>query len=193
VKGAAPKPARAAPHELGTRTALPDALRALLPAHPREGWAAHPEFGPLTRFWLERHMGFRRLLHALREDARAAADGRMDTRAHLPRLSRDGGALLHELHGHHSIEDAAYFPRLSGLMPGTARAFDLLDADHRALHERLDAFASRANALLRGRVDAAGPLEEELARLDRFLARHLTDEEEVVVPVILELGEGRIG
>jgi hypothetical protein len=34
-------------------------------------------------------------------------------------------------------------------------------------------------------ADAAGSLEAELVRLRGFLDRHLTDEEELVVPVIL--------
>ena len=177
--------------DLRDRGGLPDALRALLAEHPRAGWEAHPEFGPLTRFWLERHMGFRGLLAALREDAQAASDGRLGTEAHAPRLGRMGDMLLAGLHQHHGIEDHHYFPRLAALAPGLERGFEILDADHHALDEELAAFAGSANAVLRG--GEAGPLAERLADLERFLGRHLEDEEDLIVPVILRAGEGAVG
>jgi iron-sulfur cluster repair protein YtfE (RIC family) len=74
--------------------------------------------------------------------------------------------------------------------PRLERAFALLDTDHHRLHEELEALAEAANGVLRG--GAAGPLSDRLAGMERFLDRHLTDEEEVVVPVILEVGEGRL-
>ncbi|MGR3540394.1 MAG: hemerythrin domain-containing protein [Hasllibacter sp.] len=176
---------------LENRDGLPDALRVLLADHPREGWRAHPEFGPLTRFWLERHLGFRRLLGMLRADARAALDGAAPDRA---RLSRLGGTFLNELHGHHSIEDHHYFPRLAALAPELERGFALLDADHHRLHDELAAFARGANAVLRAPDprDPLGRFEADLTRMDRFLDRHLTDEEELVVPVILRAGEAAL-
>jgi hemerythrin-like domain-containing protein len=175
--------------DIATRDGLPDALRLLVDEIPRTGWRAHPEFGPLTAFWLERHLSFRRLLTELREDARARADGRMEARSHAARLSRLGGAFLQELHGHHSIEDHVYFPKLAAAAPEIERAFAMLDADHHRLHEELDGFAGAANGVLRG--GEAGPLAERLAAMERFLDRHLTDEEDVIVPVILRAGEGR--
>lgn len=176
---------------LDKRTGLPDALRALVGGPGRADWQAHPGFGPLTRFWLDRHMMFRRLLGELRADATARADGALSAQAHAPRLVRLGGLFLQELHGHHGIEDQVYFPKMVAAAPGLQRAFDLLDADHHRLHEALDGLAADANALLRGEAGPAA-LEDGLYRMDRFLDRHLTDEEEVVVPVILRLGEGRL-
>ncbi|WGH80155.1 hemerythrin domain-containing protein [Jannaschia ovalis] len=178
---------------LEDRTGLPDALKVLLAQHPREGWRAHPEFGPLTQFWLERHLGFRRVLDALQGDLRARIGGDLDPREHGRRLSRLGGILLNELHGHHSIEDHVYFPKMIPLAPGLERGFEILDADHHRLHEELDAFAEAANAVLRDAADGAPRMAEGLERMARFLDRHLTDEEDLVVPVILKVGEGRLG
>ena len=184
--------------DLKTRDGLPDALRELLRRHPREGWRQHPEFGPLTDFWLHKHLGFRRVLGTLRTEARTALDGGLAAPDYARRLSRLGGAFLQELHGHHSIEDMHYFPKMMALVPSLERAFDILDADHHVLHEELDAFAEGANAVLRAASadrdwrDPLGRFETRLAGMERFLDRHLTDEEEVVVPVMLEVGEGRL-
>jgi hemerythrin-like domain-containing protein len=179
--------------DIRARAGLPDALRVLLERHPRAGWRAHPEYGALTQFWLDRHLGFRRTLGALRADARAALDGRLDPRAHAARLARLGGHFMRELEGHHSVEDHVYFPKMTALQPRLERGFALLDADHHALHGELEGFASRANAVLAGGGQGAlGPLEEGLTGMERFLDRHLTDEEDLIVPVILEVGEGRL-
>lgn len=177
---------------LDERTGLPDALKTLLAQHPREGWRSHPEFGPLTQFWLEKHMGFRRVLDALQGDLRARIGGDLDPQAHAMRLSRLGGGFLNELHGHHSIEDHHYFPKLVTHAPGLERGFEILDADHHQLHHELETFADRANAVLRDQADAAPRMEAELERMSRFLDRHLTDEEDLVVPVILKVGEGAL-
>ena len=184
--------------DLRSREGLPDALRALLEKHPREGWRRHPEFGPLTDFWLHKHLGFRRAMETLRSEARDTLDSRIPAEDYARRMSRLGGAFLQELHGHHSVEDMHYFPRMAPLVPSLERAFAILDADHHVLHEELDAFADGANGVLRavtGGTDWRDPLgrfEARLTGMERFLDRHLTDEEEVVVPVILDVGEGRL-
>ena len=182
--------------DLDAREGLPDALRALLAEHPRAGWEADPNFGALVRFWLDRHLGFRRLLGLMRADAEAAADRQVDPGAFGGRLSRLGSTFLQEIHGHHTIEDTHFFPLLAAREARLAGGFDMLEADHHALDAHLAAFAAGANGAL-GALDrpadlvtAAGRLGDGLARLDRFLDRHLLDEEDLVVPVILRHGEG---
>jgi len=98
---------------------------------------------------------------------------------------------VQELHGHHLIEDHQYFPVLTQLEPRLERGFALLDADHHALDPWLARLAERANAAIgaaradRGLGDAAGPLAEDLGAFAGLLERHLTDEEDLVVPVLL--------
>jgi len=176
---------------LGARRALPDALRALVESYPPEGWRAHPQFTALIEFWLERHLMFRQLQGALLDDTRAFLGGARDPAGYARGLSRNAGLFLNELHGHHRIEDLHYFPALKGLDPRLAAGLDLLDADHHALDPLLAGLADRANAVLRdlgsgGRgADPAGRLAVELERFAGLLDRHLTDEEEIVVPILL--------
>lgn len=173
--------------DLKTRAGLPDSLRALLEAYPREAWQAHPNFAGLVAFWLDRHMMFRRLTDALARDAKASAEGRMDPAAQAARLSRFGGMLVDQLHGHHQIEDTQYFPVLSRLETRLDRGFAILDRDHHALDGLLGRFTESANALLQGRGEA-GAFLDELGAFEGFLNRHLEDEEDLVVPVILKHG-----
>jgi hypothetical protein len=176
---------------LGVRTGLPDALRVLLADYPREGWEAHPNLTGLIRFWLERHLIFRRLQGMLIEETRGFMEKGAEPRVFAGRLVRLANTFLGDLHGHHAIEDFHFFPRLQLLDARVASGFDLLEADHQEIDQRLHALAERANAVLAAirdgapTADPAGRLEAELVRLQGFLDRHLTDEEELVVPVIL--------
>jgi hypothetical protein len=177
---------------LADRSGLPDPLRVLVEQHPRTGWESHPHFTMLTRFWLDRHLGFRRLQGMLVTETQGFLDRNREPVRYAHALARLAGTFLSELHGHHSIEDYHYFPLLQGLDARLAAGFDLLDADHQALDAAMHALAEAANAVLldvgeaRPAEAAAGALLAELGGFGRLVDRHLTDEEELVVPIILD-------
>lgn len=171
------------------RTGLPDALRLLVAEYPREIWETHPNFDGLTRFWLDRHLAFRQLLPMLQGRARDIVE--RDVEPNPQALVQIAGGLLNDLHGHHQIEDYHYFPKLSKAEPRLQHGFKLLDADHHVLDGHIRALADRTNAVLQA-ISTGKPPREGAARLDEaltpfetFLDRHLSDEEEIVVPVIL--------
>jgi len=180
------------PTALEDRKHLPDALRVLLRDYPRDLWESHHNFDGLTRFWLDRHLMFRRALAQWQDDTRGFLDHDRAPRAHGQMTARIGGFLINELHGHHQIEDTQYFPVLAQANARLARGFDLLDADHHALDAQLAALTEAANGHLRNLQDktadqtaSAGAMLARLDGFERFLNRHLVDEEELVVPVIL--------
>lgn len=180
------------PIDLAHRTRLPDALRMLLEKYPRDMWESHHNFDGLTRFWLERHLMFRRALSQWQDDTRGFLDKGRDPRQHGQMTARLGGFLINELHGHHHIEDVHYFPVLAQAEMRLARGFELLDADHHALDAQLTALTDAANTHLRALQDrnadqkaSAGAMLKRLDGFERFLDRHLVDEEELVVPTIL--------
>ncbi len=173
--------------DLAKRDRLPEALRALLKDFPRAEWQAHPNFAGLVSFWLDRHLMFRRLTQAMQSDAEAEIDGNMDPQEQKARLSRYGSMLVQQLHGHHQIEDMHYFPVLSARETKLARGFEILDRDHHAMDGLLARFTDAANGVLRGRAET-GAFRAELLSFDRMLDRHLEDEEDLIVPVILKHG-----
>ena len=173
--------------DLASREGLPDALRTLLDEYPRSGWQTHANFAGLVAFWLERHMMFRKLCEMLRSDAEQASDGNLDPRSMQARLSRFGGMLVQQLHGHHQIEDMHYFPVLSRQETRLQRGFDILDKDHHALDGLLDRFTRSANGVLQGQAEP-GHFREEVLSFEALLKRHLEDEEDLIVPVILKHG-----
>lgn len=177
---------------LETRPALPEALRVLLKEYPREAWEADPNFSGLIRFWLDRHMMFRRLVATMKSEAEHALDRSMEHRVFGAHLSRYGSMFIGELHGHHSIEDAHYFPVMKTLDRRIEKGFDILDLDHHAIDGHLAEFAEAANGALRliaggdPATDAIAAFHAELLRVEGFLDQHLVDEEELVVPVLLK-------
>lgn len=180
--------------DLETRTGLPDALRVLLDEYPRDLWQSHSNFDGLTRFWLQRHLLFRQVLGELQAETRTFLDRNADAQAYAGRTAQLAGFLVNQLHGHHQIEDQHYFPQLAAAEARLEHGFEILDADHHALDAHLHGLTEDTNALLRtiharqNATDVAAALEARLSGFGRFLDRHLTDEEELVVPVILHHG-----
>jgi iron-sulfur cluster repair protein YtfE (RIC family) len=185
--------------DLDTRRGLPEALLVLLRDHPRSGWSADRNFAGLVAFWLGRHQMFRDLQGRMSQEAQALLDGKVDPKSFGTRLSRLGGQFVGELHGHHQIEDQHYFPALARAEPRIERGFVLLEKDHLALDAHLHRFVESGNAALDALMQRNDPLSpagrflDELARLQRLLDRHLTDEEDLIVPVILRHGPDAIG
>ena len=69
----------------------------------------------------------------------------------------------------------------------------MLDSDHHQMDEFLDGMAKSGSNLVKkihskseASMYAADNLQKILRRFDRFMDRHLTDEEELIVPIILE-------
>ena len=176
---------------LEIREGLPDALKILLEAFPRDSWNADT-LDQLTSFWLERHMMFRRLMGHMIDDTKRLADGAMDPETYARHLSQLGSHFVQDLHGHHHIEDEAYFPKLIAIDGRLERGFHMLDADHKAIDQHLNTFADGANALIGlspdERADQGAGFLADLERLQGFLHRHLIDEEDLVVPIILKYG-----
>ncbi|RED13122.1 hemerythrin domain-containing protein [Pontivivens insulae] len=178
------------PLALAERNGLPDALRVLAEQYPRADWETHHNFTALTRFWLDRHLMFRRGMAELVATNRALLEGTLATDDAKYRLARVGQFMLQDLHGHHMIEDTQYFPVLMRQDNRLLRGFEMLDKDHHAIDAVLGQFADGANGLLQaqasGTIAAAEQFAATLEKFQTFLARHLEDEEELVVPVLLE-------
>lgn len=169
------------------RKKLPDALRVLLEQYPRDTWQDHKNFTEMVTFWLSRHLMFRQLVATLQSDAEAVLDQRADPNFLGKRVSKLGSTLLNELHTHHMVEDHHYFPQLNRLEPRLIRGFSILDADHHDLDKLLERYATAANGVIQGNVEV-GQYRDHVVSFTTFLDRHLVDEEELIVPVILKHG-----
>lgn len=171
---------------------LPDEMQVLLDKYPREAWDAHPNFKQATRNWLAAHKMFRALSKAVREDAEQFLDKQIDPQAYAARLSYRGNALVGNLHGHHGWEDHAYFPELSAADPRFDSGLQILENDHLILDQVLHDFTDAAINTLdyirlneKAAFEEVGKVYEGAQIIEKLLARHLVDEEELAVPIII--------
>lgn len=179
-------------HSLLRQEALPDEMRILLDKYPREAWDAHPNFKQATRNWLGAHKMFRALSKAVRQDAEHYLDKLIDPQIYAARLSYRGNALVGNLHGHHGWEDHSYFPELSAADPRFDSGLEILENDHlildQVLHNFTDAAINTINLIDLDRktaFDEAASVYESAQVIEKLLTRHLQDEEELAVPIII--------
>lgn len=174
-------------------------LRTRLERYPRETWRSDPT--PAVELWLEVHDSFRRESEALESAADAYRLGRLAARELAALAAPRARGLVVRLHGHHEIEDFHYFPAFRGFEPRLAKAFDALANDHARLQRHVDASLAALRELLSA-TDAAGDGEvvrrhaaeryvRETDDMCRALARHLRDEEDLIIPLLLERERAR--
>ena len=171
---------------------MPEEMRLLLQKYPRDAWDSHPGFHEKTRHWLGAHQMFRRVAERVRLDTENVLKKDIALGDYVGRLSYFGGNLVANLHGHHGWEDHSYFPELSAADPRFDAGLELLEQDHFNLDKVLDDITRKANRVIKlATLDEDQALEEANAVLpaaeaiEAFLKRHLSDEEELAVPIIL--------
>jgi hypothetical protein len=195
-----PNPADIEALALARRSGWPEDLRVLIARFPREQWQGHANLGAMARFWLSRHDMFRELATMIQTIEAQYRDGVLSPaefpRQFVPRLQ----FLLSQLGVHHQIEDLHYFPIFRTAEARLARGFDVLEGDHHAIHADMAATAETANALLRALQSDADILRRcgdaytaASGALLKGLIRHLDDEEDLIVPLILDRGEQALG
>jgi iron-sulfur cluster repair protein YtfE (RIC family) len=128
----------------------------------------------------------------MKSDAEDLISQAMDPDKYRSRLSQLGSTFVNQLHGHHRVEDDQFFPQLEALEMRLQRGFEMLDRDHHAIDGLLAKFTDQANGVLAHDVDDAALREgaavfrRDLKGLNVLLERHLSDEEDLVLPIILK-------
>ncbi|WP_034490746.1 hemerythrin domain-containing protein [Afifella pfennigii] len=185
---------------LQARQGLPDDLLALLAKYPRETWPHHANLGELARFWLSRHDMFRELCGVLAGAAEELGEQRIEAAPFRAFFAPRMRFFLQQLEAHHRIEDGAYFPAFMAAESRLKRGFEILENDHEILHMDLLRLREAGSALLAAlasdhdaRLRSAEATSRELSLFLEGLRRHLHDEEDLIVPLILERGEAGLG
>ena len=183
---------------LENRDRLPAGIAYLLAKFPRPGWPGDDNFDGIASHWIAHHDRLRDvggLLQASTASFREGALQPAEFRAFLaPRLRW----FLQILEGHHHFEDTYLFPPFRALDPRLVSGMDLLEQDHETIHHHLEASAASGQLLLQALAAdgdaarrAADAHADQSGKLLHFMMRHLDDEEDLVIPTILDRG-GRI-
>ena len=179
-------------HSIHERQGLPTEMQILLRDYPRAAWPDHPNFARSIRNWMGAHKMFRQLGELCRSDTEQYLDKNQDAGVYAGRLGHFGNLLVANLHGHHTWEDRSFFPELQNADSRFESGLNTLESDHEVLDDVLQRFTNAANRVIKlvqlDEVQArneAAELHGTSAEIERFLARHLTDEEDLVVPILL--------
>lgn len=179
------------------RKGLPEDLQFLSQRYPRDGWRRPGALSSMGRFWLKRHGFFRELAALLSGSIAMLREESFEPREFAGWFAPRLDYLLSDLEGHHHIEDAHYFPIFQEAEPRLRRGFDILDSDHRLIHDLLESNAAAGRSFVEGlgkggdaMLFAAEAYGAQAERLVSGLVRHLEDEEDLIVPLLLDRADG---
>jgi hypothetical protein len=178
--------------DIDRRTGWPDELRVLLKEYPRNSWPQTAT--PLARFWIDRHNYFRH-----ESEAVCSATGEYREQRIVPSELADRTVYrlqvcLSHLHGHHQLEDHHYFPSFRAADKRLGAGFDVLAQDHELLHDGIGLISAGTQAFMRAidgserQRQAADGFADACETLCRRLNRHLDDEEDLIIPILIANG-----
>ncbi len=155
----------------------------------RESWTDGRDLGELANFWLWKHASLNSLGTQVRKLGVAWREGQLDSQQFRSIFPSGISQLLNDLQGHHQVEDQHYFPLFRRAEPRLAKGFDVLETDHVLVHAQIVAVAEAANDFLRISDTDAMKISGEryidaTEALIGGLSRHLSDEEDLVIPLI---------
>ena len=180
----------------------PNAVSGLSPRHPdsrlETDWLFLYEKLPPTDWfnadyvyktsgWLNIHADIRQRQRILLEISDAYRMNSLEWSAYraqtLPRVNQ----YILKLHHHHNIEDQAYFPTFIRMYPQLKAGFEILDRDHVHLDTLLNELQTLNGQLAKSDVEDKALTEQlhhTLVNVSVLLSQHLTDEEDLVIPIL---------
>ena len=181
-------------NHINQRHELSFGIRQTLPVGSvREDWAGHPRSDGSAGFWQSVHRDLLKGSAAFTKGFQSLLDvpeTELDQKHGVQRLTNYGASLISFAHHHHEIEDHNYFPQIRALYPQIDHAMTLLDCDHRILDEALnDTELALANlSQTTATRDQIAAIYKGGQALDKILNRHIWDEEDIVIPILLAHG-----
>ena len=180
-------------NHVAKRGGLSDSIRETLLESDREQWMGHPRFHGKAAFWMTIHRDLLQGAAHLRqgmEQLLDIPDTELADTLRASRLRNFARRLIDFAHHHHEIEDHGYFPQFVLLYPSLDRALALLDGDHRVLNEALDETDTALGNLGTGEInrDVIAKIHDGCSMLDQILNRHIRDEEDIIIPILLKHG-----
>lgn len=155
----------------------------------------------MARFWIDKHNYLRQQSEGIigaNDEFRA---GRIDPEQFGSWLAPRLQSFLSVLHGHHQIEDFHYFPAFRRTEPRLNPGFDVLARDHELVHHGIAGIVESVNTFFSTlQSDATGADDARRHAADRYieasqllhtrLIRHLEDEEDLIIPLMIRQDEG---
>lgn len=168
----------------------PDLILGMLPANRAE-WNETPMFlgwpAQFQRVHFTMTEASARLVNGL-EALLDEPEGSAQELLGLTGMNHLGVELVDRISHHHAYEDETVLPRILALFPHLTTAVDLLENDHKVLENALGQ-SRQVFAMLRPNESKKSAIEialEKATELNRILHRHTYDEEDLLIPPMLD-------
>jgi len=172
------------------REELPHSIKKSLISIERSNWFFHPKYHGKAEFFIQYHEGLMNTSIQILSTLKALLDNPgEDSRIYyeLNKVKVLCYALFANAHRHHMIEDHSYFPMFRKIELKMGAGIDLLENDHKRLSLALDVLkSSLQQGLHTAGYSAIGKLYQSAVEVDNILVRHLSDEEEIIIPIFLK-------
>ena len=184
------------------KKALDDDLFTLSPRHPDsrletdwlflfnklppDQWFS-ADYAYKTSGWLKVHTNIRKRQRILTQISAGYQSGEYDWAAYRSQMLKRISMHILKLHQHHSVEDEGFFPEFIRMYPQLQAGFEILGRDHVRLDALLDKLQVQNDTLARSEVEdkmLAEQLNQTLVDATDLLSQHLTDEEDLVIPIL---------
>lgn len=178
--------------KLNLRSGLPEGITRNLLSPSKEEWKYHSNYSGMASIFVDFHSMLNSTMSSIQRQLEVVLDGagkqNLDSGL-LRQMSDDMQSFYAAIHRHHEVEDHIYFPKFRHLFPSLSKGLTLLDKDHVILMPKMEmlldysyqmASADDISYSLLGRV--YGHIQETR----KLLSRHLTDEEDIIIPMFLK-------
>lgn len=158
----------------------------LLEKLPPNQWYSS-DYAYKTSGWLNVHTNIRKRQRILRQLSEEYLMGALNWENYRSQILERIGMHVLKLHQHHSVEDHGFFPDFVSSYPQLKRGFEILENDHVKLNAILDELQGLNDELVKAEVEdkaLAEKVHKNLITGTDFLSQHLTDEEDLVVPIL---------
>ncbi|WP_367108961.1 hemerythrin domain-containing protein [uncultured Psychrobacter sp.] len=153
---------------------------------PPDQWFS-ADYAYKTSGWLKVHTNIRKRQRILTQISDAYMSGEFDWTEYRSQILKRINMHVLKLHQHHGVEDEGFFPEFVSMYPKLAPAFEILGHDHEYLNELLDTLQAQNDQLARSDTEdkaLAKELHDTLVAITDLLQQHLTDEEDLVIPIL---------
>ena len=153
---------------------------------PPDQWFS-ADYAYKTSGWLKVHTNIRKRQRILTQISDSYQSGEYDWAEYRSQLLKRINMHILKLHQHHGVEDEGFFPEFIKMYPQLQAGFEILGRDHVRLDALLDKLQVENDRLARSEVEdkaLAVQLHQTLVDATDLLSQHLTDEEDLVIPIL---------
>ena len=153
---------------------------------PPDQWFS-ADYAYKTSGWLKVHTNIRKRQRILTQISEGYQSGEYDWAEYRSQMLKRINMHVLKLHQHHGVEDEGFFPEFIKMYPQLQAGFEILGRDHVRLDALLDKLQVENDRLARSEVEdkvLAVQLHETLVDATDLLSQHLTDEEDLVIPIL---------